>query len=196
MPDPEWKAEYVKATHGNPDDGRWYSGDNLNLAIGQGSVDVTPLQLAGAYPDSSRTAECATEPTLLLKVTKPFEPTKVLEAPKPVVAGRITIEPSWEATLMAGFEGVITDGTAAAPFDGFPQDKFPIGGKTGTAEVGDDPNNHPFPRTRSSWGSAPTRTPATSVWRCSSRRVTAAPTRPRWSATCSSLSPSRVTSPR
>jgi penicillin-binding protein 2 len=140
IPDPAWKAAYVKANHGNPDDGRWYSGDNLNLAIGQGAVDVSPLQLADAYGQFAN-GGVRYQPTLLLKVTGAFEPTKVLKTSKPVVAGRITIEPSWQATLMAGFEGVITDGTAAAPFEGFPQATFPIGGKTGTAEVGADPNN-------------------------------------------------------
>lgn len=138
IPDPKWKADYVKATKGNPDDAIWYSGDNLNLAIGQGAVDVTPLQLADAYGQFAN-GGIRYRPTLIAKVTKAFEPTAVVVNPKPRVAGKIDIAPSWMATLLAGFEGVITDGTAAAPFEGFPQTSFPVGGKTGTAEVGDDP---------------------------------------------------------
>ena len=76
MPDPKWKAAYVKATKGNPDDAVWYSGDNLNLAIGQGSVDVTPLQLAGAYGQFA-VGGVRYRPTLLLKVTKAFDPTEI-----------------------------------------------------------------------------------------------------------------------
>ncbi|MEJ7837459.1 MAG: penicillin-binding transpeptidase domain-containing protein [Thermomicrobiales bacterium] len=41
VPDPEWKQE-------NIDDG-WATGDAINLAIGQGYLEATPLQMANVY---------------------------------------------------------------------------------------------------------------------------------------------------
>jgi penicillin-binding protein 2 len=41
VPDPNWK----EGNHGEP----WYSGDSVNMGIGQGFLLVTPLQLANAY---------------------------------------------------------------------------------------------------------------------------------------------------
>ncbi len=40
--------------------------------------------------------------------------------------------------MLAGFRGVVSDpkGTAFGAFSGFPLDRFPVAGKTGTAEVG------------------------------------------------------------
>ncbi len=137
IPDPAWKREYVEATHGDPDNAVWYTGDNLNVSIGQGSVDITPLQIAGAYGQFAA-GGVRFRPTLLAKVTKAWSDEVVVQ-PKPEVAGRIDIPPAWQAAMNQGFEGVITDGTAASQFSGFPMQRFPIGGKTGTAETSNDP---------------------------------------------------------
>lgn len=139
MPDPTWKREYVHETHGDPDNAVWYTGDNLNVSIGQGSVDVTPLQLAGAYGQFA-VGGTRYRPTLLHKVTKAFSD-EVLVDPKPEVVSKIEIHPDWMAAMMAGFEGVVEDprGTAYGPFTGFPTDVFPVAGKTGTAETSADP---------------------------------------------------------
>src|SRR3990172_6065889 len=41
VPDPEWKEQNI----GEP----WYTGDAVNMGIGQGFMLVTPLQIANAY---------------------------------------------------------------------------------------------------------------------------------------------------
>ena len=48
----------------------------------------------------------------------------------------------WRQLLLDGFAGVTHSpgGTAYATFKDFPLDTFPVSGKTGTAEVGDDEN--------------------------------------------------------
>ncbi len=68
----------------------------MNLAIGQGDLDVTPLQLANAYAQFLN-GGTRYKPTLLYKVTKAFEPTKVVYRSVPKVAGHIDIPPAWHA---------------------------------------------------------------------------------------------------
>jgi len=47
MPSRAWKADYARRTRNpNPDAGTWYPGETLSVAIGQGAVSATALQLA------------------------------------------------------------------------------------------------------------------------------------------------------
>jgi penicillin-binding protein 2 len=103
-------------------DGRWYPGDNVNLAIGQGDVLVTPLQLARAY-------------AALATGTVPPAPHVLASGPAAPVA--LGIDEGARQAVLAGLRGAVaeSDGTAAGAFAGFPLDRIPVEGKTGTAQV-------------------------------------------------------------
>ena len=121
IPDPEWKKRFCEAIR-CPDPG-WRTGDSINMAIGQGEVLLTPLQLAHVY------ATFANGGTV-------FEPKLGLhEAPRAVRSLGLT--PAMRQPVLEGLKGVVTreEGTAYYAFAGFPKDIFPVAGKTGTAQV-------------------------------------------------------------
>lgn len=136
VPDPEWKRRVHEL---NPEifpEGRWYAGDNVNLAIGQGDVLVTPLQLARAYAILAN-AGTVFEPRVGARVLDRFG-TLVREIP-PVAVGRAPLPPGGRETILAGMRGTVAaaEGTAAHAFVGFPLREYPVAGKTGTAQVRD-----------------------------------------------------------
>jgi len=51
----------------------------------------------------------------------------------PVVTGHVNLPPSIRDPILQGLQGVITNGTAASAFQGFPLNTFPLAGKTGTS---------------------------------------------------------------
>lgn len=115
----------------------WYTGDNVEMAFGQGATVITPIEQAVAY---STFANGGTRyaPQVAAGIVSPSG--KVVKRFTPQVTGHVSLPPSTYNALLTGFEGVVTNGTAASAFAGF---NFPGGlaGKTGTAdtEIGKEP---------------------------------------------------------
>ena len=114
--------------------GRWYAGDNVNLAIGQGETVVTPLQLANAYATFAN-GGTVFKPRVAARVITPGGETVREVRPSPV--RHVPLPPALRGPIVEGLSGAVADpqGTAAGAFAGFPLDVLPVAGKTGTAQV-------------------------------------------------------------
>ena len=115
-------------------EGRWFTGHNVSLAIGQGELTVTPIQLANAYATYANNGTLFA-PNIALRVQEQ-DGTLVREI-APRVREHVEIPPAARDTIMAGFTAGVADpeGTAYNAFAGFPLDVVPIAGKTGTAQA-------------------------------------------------------------
>jgi penicillin-binding protein 2 len=96
-------------------DSRWR--ESLFLGIGQGTIDVTPLQMASAY-------------ATLLRGGTVIQP-RILAATRMQQSQPFTLAPNVLATVQEGMQKVVTIGTAKSAFKGF---DIQVAGKTGTAE--------------------------------------------------------------
>ena len=120
--------------------GQWLPGDSENVAVGQGDVLVTPLQLANAYATFANHGT-RYQPQVVQAILKPGgvpgKPSDVLTVVKPVVAGHVDLTPAMYAPMLSGLQGVLSNpkGTAYQAFAGFNLAAVPLAGKTGTAEV-------------------------------------------------------------
>jgi penicillin-binding protein 2 len=115
---------------------QWTPGDNVNLAVGQGDLQATPLQLATVYSTIVNGG----------KVVRPHLGAAIQDG-----AGRLIEQLRFPArrtvdfsaahrqTIMDGLHRAATEsgGTSADIFKNYP---YPIYGKTGTAERGLDPD--------------------------------------------------------
>lgn len=112
----------------------WYTGDNLNIAVGQGDTVITPLQLANSYAAFVNGGTVFASRVGDAVLDRQGQQLRKVEAR---VLRRTELPPGAKEPLHAGFRGVIFDpkGTGFRTFAGFPLDKFPVAGKTGTAEV-------------------------------------------------------------
>ncbi len=115
IPDNDWKQKVYKEV--------WYPGDTLHMAIGQGFVLTTPLQILGA------TSYIAADGVF-------YEPQLLLSSKPRVLADNLLPKDRIEL-IKAGLKLVPKEGGTAWPFFAFP---IPTAGKTGTAEYGDPKN--------------------------------------------------------
>jgi penicillin-binding protein 2 len=109
----------------------WKPGDSIQLAIGQGDLLVTPLQMARLYAAIANGGKLVT-PHLLQNVESPngtIVPTPAPAAPRPIPR----LDPAYLKVVQQGlFEGTHASfGTSYGVFGNFP---VPIAGKTGTAQ--------------------------------------------------------------
>jgi penicillin-binding protein 2 len=113
--------------------GDWFTGTNVQMAIGQQVVLVTPLQLANAY---SALANAGTlySPNIAIKITKGGT-SDVVRTIEPRVLHQVAMPPEFRDPIMQGLSGAVNDGkgTAYGAFRSFPN--WQVAGKTGTAQV-------------------------------------------------------------
>ncbi|MFC1409817.1 penicillin-binding protein 2 [Streptacidiphilus sp. N1-12] len=108
------------------------AGDEVNYAIGQGDTLVTPIQMARIY---SALANGGTlyQPQVAKAVVSPSG--QVVKNLAPVVQGKLPDSKKTLQYIDQATANVVTQGTAAWKFQGWPQDKIALHAKTGTAEV-------------------------------------------------------------
>lgn len=131
VPTPAWRRRHFESEI----DKIWTSGDSVQLAIGQGDLLVTPLQMTRAYAMIANGGKLV-EPQIVKAVEEPRnegEPPVVLRPYTPKPPRDINLDPSALAVIQQGlFQATHeTYGTSVNVFKDFP---VPIAGKTGTAE--------------------------------------------------------------
>jgi penicillin-binding protein 2 len=132
IPTPAWRNR-VYRSHKNPYiDRPWNQGDNVNLAVGQGDVMVTPLQLARAYAALANGGTLVT-PHLGARIVNVNG--KTVKRIKPPPTRHLRISDETRNVILGGLEeaAMTPGGTSYPVMGGFP---FPVAGKTGTAERG------------------------------------------------------------
>jgi penicillin-binding protein 2 len=110
----------------------WTPGQSVIASIGQGYVSVTPIQLARAYAALANGGTLYS-PRIGEELLSPTG--KVIRAINPPVAGHLPASGATLAYLRSALAGVVTQGTAASAFGGFPESRVCVAGKTGTAQV-------------------------------------------------------------
>jgi len=116
---------------------RFRPGDQANLAVGQGDVLVTPLQLAVSYAALVNGGRVM-EPRIAKAIISPGG-RRVTEI-KPKVKSRLKVSPTVLNYIKRALAEVPKVGTARCAFGGclgepFPFDQLHVAGKTGTAQV-------------------------------------------------------------
>ena len=140
VPDQAWKERF-NVDEPDPKQKRerslWLPGDNVSLAVGQGDLLVTPLQLATGYATlanggtlfTPRVARALLEPGTGLD-----QPQPILRELPPQPVRRTDLTPETRDAIMQGLIGVTSSpsGTARDVFRGFSVGS--VAGKTGTAQ--------------------------------------------------------------
>jgi penicillin-binding protein 2 len=118
VPDPEWKQKQLREA--------WTSGDAVNLAIGQGYLLATPLQMANAYAALARGGDV-------------LVPNLVADQPRKAI-GSLNLSPSTYTAILDGMKRVTSTPQGTA-FYAFRDERLPIAAKTGSAE-NENPDAH------------------------------------------------------
>ena len=121
IPDPQWKEK----TWGE----RWYLGDTYNISIGQGSLLVTPLQVAVGYSALANGGKLIKP--ILVKKAVGSDKTALFENSAKVVRDNFISEKNLEI-VRKGLRETVLSGTAQR-LQALP---VAVAGKTGTAQTG------------------------------------------------------------
>jgi penicillin-binding protein 2 len=136
------QAERVKLHASNPTafpNTYWYTGDNVEMAFGQGGTVITPIEQAVAY---STFANGGTRYAPQVAAAIVSSSGKVVKRFTPQVTGHVNLPPSTYQPMLAGFEGAVNspNGTAYGT-PGLASFPGGVAGKTGTADT--EPGKEP-----------------------------------------------------
>lgn len=152
VPTEKWKTEHFA---GDSDNDFWKPGDDINMTVGQGYLEVTPLQMAVAYAAIANGGRVVT-PSIAREITSPTgQVVRRLSMARP--ERDLKLSPATLRTVREGLNMAANgyNGTAYGIFAPVAQAGGPVvAGKTGTAESGVEGRDH-------SWfvGYAPYRNP-------------------------------------
>ncbi|MGZ4139188.1 MAG: penicillin-binding protein 2 [Actinomycetota bacterium] len=110
----------------------WRGGDALNMSIGQGDVEATPLQMAVVYAAVANGGKVLV-PHVAEKIVTPAG--KIVKTIKPAVRARVAAPASAFQYVENALARVPVVGTATFPYRGWPFDRIPVAAKTGSAEI-------------------------------------------------------------
>jgi penicillin-binding protein 2 len=158
VPDKELKARYAELGVISEDEGSGYfAGDNVQLAIGQGLLSASPLQLATGYSTLAN-GGFVLRPEIVKAIYEPGVPDAMEPGFADIAQGRFAEEPNLRGDLIRQipmseeFGGEITRGlrrvitgpgtisdyyhstTGEKLFFTYPSSAIPVAGKTGTAQ--------------------------------------------------------------
>ena len=136
IPTPSWKAEHFSKVYPDPDEVEWKGGDDINMAVGQGNLIVTPLQLARAYAAIANGGKLLTpvigqritdQADRVVRTITPARPPQSLDLTarilNPIHDGLSRVTHNGNGTAIGVFGQVNTSGGPS------------VSGKTGTAEA-------------------------------------------------------------
>jgi penicillin-binding protein 2 len=132
IPDPTWKEQFALDNPNVllPEEQSWLPGDDILMAIGQGFVTVTPMQLAVAYSAIANGG----------KICRPHVVDRIEGANARTVSGHCNkrklpyTQAELDYVMNALAKVTQSGGTASGAFAGFPLSEVPVAGKTGTAQ--------------------------------------------------------------
>jgi penicillin-binding protein 2 len=129
----------VERNPGSEENQVWRRGDSASLAVGQGDVLVTPLQLANGYAAFAN-GGTLWQPRLATEVTQSSaglpagQLGQQIQPLGPMEIRKTQLDPGVRSAIEAGLAGVVAPGgTAAGAFQDY-EGGMPVIGKTGTAE--------------------------------------------------------------
>ena len=135
VPDPPWKKQHFAGTQYTDFQRSWLAGDTIQLGVGQGFLQVTPIQMASAYAAIAN-GGTVHPPTVGLEVKDPNG--RVVQK---LAEGRPTSQLGISSTNLTAIRQGLFDaangaeGTSTSVFGNLP-DADRVAGKTGTVETG------------------------------------------------------------
>ncbi len=124
VPTTAWKKKYHRERV-------WYPLETPIFAIGQGYLTATPIQIAQFYAAIANGGKLY-KPQVIKKITMPNgETLKVINSR---LKERVKISQPYLKAVREGLTKVVSEGTARGSFYTFPKEKYPVAGKTGTAQ--------------------------------------------------------------